>query len=57
MAEEIKNQEQIGNCNFIHDFIDEDIAPGGEYYGKAVHPFSAGAKRIFTHWPRKGSLH
>ena len=37
MAEEIKNQEQIGNCNFIHDFIDEDIAPGGEYYGKAVH--------------------
>ena len=31
MAEEIKNQEQIGNCNFIHDFIDEDIAPGGEY--------------------------
>lgn len=37
MAEEIKNQEQIGNCNFIHDFIDEDIAPCGEYYGKAVH--------------------
>ena len=37
MAEEIKNQEQIGNCNFIHDFIDDDIAPGGEYYGKAVH--------------------
>lgn len=37
MAEEIKNQEQIGNCNFIHDFIDEDIAPGGEYYGKTVH--------------------
>ena len=37
MAEEIKNQEQTGNCNFIHDFIDEDIAPGGEYYGKAVH--------------------
>lgn len=37
MAEEIKNQEQIGNCNFIHDFIGEDIAPGGEYYGKAVH--------------------
>lgn len=37
MAEEIKNQEQIGNCNFIHDFIDEDIAPGGEYYGKVVH--------------------
>ena len=37
MAEEIKNQVQIGNCNDIHDFIDEDIAPGGEYYGKAVH--------------------
>ena len=23
--------------NFIHDFIDEDIAPGGQYVGKQVH--------------------
>ena len=23
--------------NFIHDFIDEDIAPGGQYAGKQVH--------------------
>ena len=28
MAEEIKKEEQLGNCNFIHDFIDEDIAEG-----------------------------
>ncbi|MEG2518744.1 MAG: glutamate--tRNA ligase family protein, partial [Oscillospiraceae bacterium] len=23
--------------NFIHDFIDEDIAPGGSYAGQTVH--------------------
>ncbi len=37
MAEEIKNEEQLGNCNFIHDFIDEDIAQGGQLEGKTVH--------------------
>ena len=37
MAEEIKKEEQIGNCNFIHDFIDEDIAKGGQFEGKTVH--------------------
>lgn len=37
MAEEIKKEEQIGNCNFIHDFIDEDIAEGGQFEGKTVH--------------------
>lgn len=37
MADEIKNEEQIGNCNFIHDFIDEDIAQGGQFEGKTVH--------------------
>lgn len=25
------------NQNFIHDFIDEDIAPGGQYQGMTVH--------------------
>ena len=34
MAEE--NKEVMGQ-NFIHDFIDEDLAPGGAYEGKAVH--------------------
>ena len=37
MAEEIKNNEEIMAGNFIHTFIDEDIAPGGEYEGKTVH--------------------
>lgn len=37
MAEEIKKEEQVGNCNFIHDFIDEDIAKGGQFEGKTVH--------------------
>ena len=31
MAEETMSQ------NFIHDFIDEDIAPGGQYEGMTVH--------------------
>ena len=37
MAEEVKNNEEIMSGNFIHTFIDEDIAPGGEYEGKTVH--------------------
>lgn len=39
MAEEIKadKTEELGNCNFIHDFIDEDIAQGGRFYGETVH--------------------
>ena len=39
MADEIKkeNEEKISNANFIHDFIDEDIAEGGQYEGKTVH--------------------
>ena len=39
MAEDIKNdiEEKVGNANFIHDFIDEDIAQGGQFEGKTVH--------------------
>lgn len=39
MSEEIINdsQEKVGNANFIHDFIDEDIAKDGEYEGMTVH--------------------
>ena len=39
MAEEIKkeNEEKSGNANFIHDFIDEDIAKGGQFEGMTVH--------------------
>lgn len=37
MAEEILNEEEKTNANFIHDFIDEDIAKGGQYEGMAVH--------------------
>ena len=39
MAEEIKKDsvEKVGNANFIHDFIDEDIAKGGQFEGMTVH--------------------
>ncbi len=29
--------EELTNANFIHDFIDEDIAEGGDYAGMTVH--------------------
>ena len=38
LAEEIKNAEEAAyNGNFIHDFIDEDIAQGGQFEGMTVH--------------------
>lgn len=38
MADEIKNIEnEVTQSNFIHNFIDEDIAEGGRYEGKKVH--------------------
>lgn len=39
MTEEIIKdaEEKVGNANFIHDFIDEDIAAGGQFEGKRVH--------------------
>ncbi|MGN0551138.1 MAG: glutamine--tRNA ligase/YqeY domain fusion protein [Acutalibacteraceae bacterium] len=38
MAEiKAENEERVYNANFIHDFIDEDIAKGGQYEGKTVH--------------------
>lgn len=36
MADEIKNEE-IVNSNFIHSFIEKDIAEGGQFEGKTVH--------------------
>lgn len=36
MADETKAIEEWGG-NFIHDFIDEDIAKGGQFEGKTVH--------------------
>ena len=40
MSEEIKlteTEEVSEGKNFIHNFIDEDIAPGGQFEGKRVH--------------------
>lgn len=40
MAEDIKNtveNEEVTPSNFIHDFVSEDIAKGGQYEGKKVH--------------------
>ena len=36
MADEIKAPE-LESRNFIHAFIEEDIAPGGQYAGMKVH--------------------
>ena len=35
MADELK--DTVMSQNFIHDFIDEDLAPGGQYEGMQVH--------------------
>ena len=35
--EKIINEESTMPSNFIHDFIDEDIAKGGQYEGMTVH--------------------
>ena len=38
MADEIKTTEEMNMpSNFIHDFIDEDIAEGGQFEGMTVH--------------------
>lgn len=33
----MEHEKPIMGQNFIHDFIDEDIAPGGQYAGMTVH--------------------
>ena len=39
MTEEIKNtlEKEETSSNFIHTFVAQDIAEGGQYYGKKVH--------------------
>ncbi|MBR1689492.1 MAG: glutamine--tRNA ligase/YqeY domain fusion protein [Oscillibacter sp.] len=37
MADEIKTGEAPESRNFIHAFIEEDIAPGGQFAGMTVH--------------------
>lgn len=37
MSDEIKSTEEETWSNFIHDFIEEDIAQGGKFEGKQVH--------------------
>ncbi|MBQ2971193.1 MAG: glutamine--tRNA ligase/YqeY domain fusion protein [Ruminococcus sp.] len=39
MTEEIKNitEKEETSSNFIHTFVSQDIAEGGQYYGKKVH--------------------
>ena len=32
-----ENNENVMSSNFIHQFIEEDMAEGGAYYGKKVH--------------------
>ena len=33
----MEENKEVMSGNFIHTFIDEDIAEGGDYYGKTVH--------------------
>lgn len=33
----MEENKEVMSGNFIHSFIDEDIAEGGDYYGKTVH--------------------
>ena len=33
----MEEKKEVMSGNFIHSFIDEDIAEGGDYYGKTVH--------------------
>ncbi len=33
----MEENKEVMSGNFIHSFIDEDIAGGGDYYGKTVH--------------------
>lgn len=37
MADEIRTVPEDGSRNFIHAFIDEDLAPGGRFAGMQVH--------------------
>ena len=65
MAEENKNdsmEETSEGRNFIHAFIEEDIAPGGQFEGMTVHtrfppePISATARRCALTSARRKSL-
>ena len=50
MSEELKNVEEHKRfgSTFIHDFIEEDIAPEADLKGKKVHTrFPPGTQRIF----------
>ena len=59
MAEEIKPPEtEESGKNFILNFIDEDIAEGGQFQGMTgPHPFPAGAQRLPAHRPLQGADH
>ena len=56
MAEEImKEEEKEITSNFIHDFIDEDLAEG-KYQGIQTR-FPSRAERLSPYWSRQGCLH
>ena len=55
MAEEITKNESM---NFIHTFITQDIAPGGQFEGQTVHTrFPPGAERLSAYRPLQSPLH
>ena len=56
MAEEIRTPETEGR-NFIHAFIDEDIAPGGQFEGMTVHTRFPPEPNGYLHRPLQGPDH
>ncbi len=59
MTEDIKATapEEAGK-NFILNFIDEDIAEGGQFQGMTVHTrFPPGAQRLSAYRPLQGPDH
>ena len=61
MAEEIKTPEtEESGKNFILNFIDEDIAEGGQFQGMTVHtrfPPEPNGEWISAHRPLQGADH
>ena len=59
MADEIKTTaaEAPESRNFIHAFIEEDIAPGGQFEGMTVHTRFTGAQRLSAYRTLQGADH
>ena len=48
MPEERNEEAAVRAGNFIHDIIDEELAPGGRCEGKRVHTYRNGYRKKYT---------